>query len=122
MDLQALSDAVESPSAEAREAATARQTRLTKPAGALGRLEELSIWLAGVQGVCPPTPLDRVTVVVFAGDHGRKAAISQRANPAWSVNPMSWAHATKSVAARMISSQAELESKDWHGKLATRWP
>ena len=34
----------------AQEAARARQLRLTKPAGALGRLEELSIWLAGVQG------------------------------------------------------------------------
>ena len=29
-----------------------------------------ALWLAGVQGVCPPTPPERVAVVVFAGDHG----------------------------------------------------
>jgi nicotinate-nucleotide--dimethylbenzimidazole phosphoribosyltransferase len=43
---------------------------LVKPLGSLGRLEELAAWLAGVQGQCPPRPLDRVRVVVFAGDHG----------------------------------------------------
>ena len=43
---------------------------LTKPAGSLGRLEELSVWLAGVQGSCPTRPLEQVRVVVFAGDHG----------------------------------------------------
>jgi nicotinate-nucleotide--dimethylbenzimidazole phosphoribosyltransferase len=59
-----------SPDAAAREAALARQLTLTKPTGALGRLEELSVWAAGVQGVCPPKPFDDVRVVVFAGDHG----------------------------------------------------
>ena len=43
---------------------------LVKPLGSLGRLEELAIWLAGAQGECPPRPLDRVRVVLFAGDHG----------------------------------------------------
>jgi len=56
--------------AAAMEAAAERQGRLTKPAGALGRLEGLSVWLAGVQGVSPPRPPERVRVVVFAGDHG----------------------------------------------------
>lgn len=54
----------------AQELARARQNRLTKPTGALGNLEQLSIWLAGVQGGCPPTPPSRVAVVLFAGDHG----------------------------------------------------
>jgi nicotinate-nucleotide--dimethylbenzimidazole phosphoribosyltransferase len=58
----------------AREQARTRQDRLTKPTGALGRLEELSIWLAGVQGKCPPAPPRRVRVVIFAGDHGVAAA------------------------------------------------
>ncbi len=65
--LAALVPAVdETARAEARE----RQLRLTKPAGALGRLEDLSVWLSGIQGRCPPRPLERVRVVVFAGDHG----------------------------------------------------
>ncbi|MEP6759820.1 MAG: nicotinate-nucleotide--dimethylbenzimidazole phosphoribosyltransferase [Sporichthyaceae bacterium] len=51
-------------------AARERQAILTKPAGSLGRLEDLSIWLAGVQGGSPTRPLEQVRVVVFAGDHG----------------------------------------------------
>ncbi len=47
-----------------------RQLQLTKPQGALGRLEELSIWLAGARGECPPPLASRIRVVVFAGDHG----------------------------------------------------
>lgn len=50
--------------------AAALQGRLTKPAGALGRLEALGVRLAGIGGVCPP-PLPRpAAVAVFAGDHG----------------------------------------------------
>jgi nicotinate-nucleotide--dimethylbenzimidazole phosphoribosyltransferase len=58
----------------ARELARARQNALTKPTGALGQLEELSIWLAGAQGGCPPQPPSRVAVVLFAGDHGVAAS------------------------------------------------
>lgn len=58
----------------AMNAAAERQDRLTKPQGALGRLEALSVWLAGAQGACPPRDLQRVRVVVFAGDHGVAAA------------------------------------------------
>ena len=50
-------------------AALARQASLTKPAGSLGRLEELAAWLARWQGRDMPS-LDRVTVAVFAGNHG----------------------------------------------------
>lgn len=55
-------------------AARARQGTLTKPAGALGRLEDLAVWLAGAQGTCPPRPIRRPRVVIFAGDHGIAAA------------------------------------------------
>ena len=55
--------------AAAAAAATARQAELTKPPGALGRLEELAIWLAAWQGREPPG-LARVAVLVFAGNHG----------------------------------------------------
>jgi nicotinate-nucleotide--dimethylbenzimidazole phosphoribosyltransferase len=47
---------------------------LTKPPGSLGRLEDLSVWVASCQGVCPPRQFDRPRVVVFAGDHGVTAA------------------------------------------------
>jgi nicotinate-nucleotide--dimethylbenzimidazole phosphoribosyltransferase len=50
--------------------ARARQQRLTKPAGALGRLEELGDWVAACQGQCPPRQFERARVVVFAADHG----------------------------------------------------
>ncbi|HVU73101.1 MAG TPA: nicotinate-nucleotide--dimethylbenzimidazole phosphoribosyltransferase [Mycobacteriales bacterium] len=55
---------------EAMIAAAERQDVLTKPPGALGRLEALSVWFAGTQAACPPRQPQRVRVVVFAGDHG----------------------------------------------------
>jgi nicotinate-nucleotide--dimethylbenzimidazole phosphoribosyltransferase len=61
---------VVSPDAAVAAAARARQDRLTKPRGSLGRLEDLSVWVASCQGVCPPRQFERARVVVFAGDHG----------------------------------------------------
>jgi nicotinate-nucleotide--dimethylbenzimidazole phosphoribosyltransferase len=58
------------PDAAAGAAARARQDTLTKPRGALGRLEDLSVWIASCQGHCPPRQFERARVVVFAGDHG----------------------------------------------------
>lgn len=53
----------------ARQKAEQRQARLTKPAGALGRLEQLAIELAALQGrECPH--LEQPWIAVFAGDHG----------------------------------------------------
>jgi nicotinate-nucleotide--dimethylbenzimidazole phosphoribosyltransferase len=52
-----------------RNAALARQARLTKPAGSLGRLEEIAVFMAGWQGAERPA-LDKVQAVVFAGNHG----------------------------------------------------
>lgn len=50
-------------------AAKARNGQLTKPAGALGRLEQLAVWMAGWQGTDKPHA-DRPQIVVFAGNHG----------------------------------------------------
>jgi nicotinate-nucleotide--dimethylbenzimidazole phosphoribosyltransferase len=50
-------------------AAAARQARLTKPPGSLGRLEALSVRLAGISGLARPRLADRL-IVVAAGDHG----------------------------------------------------
>jgi nicotinate-nucleotide--dimethylbenzimidazole phosphoribosyltransferase len=65
---------IDYPDSDASQAANERQQQLTKPAGSLGRLEELANWAAGVQGQCPPRDLERVRVVIFAGDHGVTAA------------------------------------------------
>jgi nicotinate-nucleotide--dimethylbenzimidazole phosphoribosyltransferase len=62
------------PDADVAAAARARQDRLTKPPGSLGRLEDLSVWVAACQGVCPPRQFQRARVVVFAGDHGVTSA------------------------------------------------
>ncbi|WP_433307379.1 nicotinate-nucleotide--dimethylbenzimidazole phosphoribosyltransferase [Actinoplanes sp. CA-030573] len=51
-------------------AARELQSRLTKPAGSLGDLEELSVRLAGLFGACPPPLPEPAAVAVFAGDHG----------------------------------------------------
>jgi nicotinate-nucleotide--dimethylbenzimidazole phosphoribosyltransferase len=58
------------PDDHARSAAIALHGKLVKPAGSLGRLEELGVWIAACQGQSPPRPFTRPRVVVFAGDHG----------------------------------------------------
>ena len=57
------------PDAAAAEGVSAREGRLTKPPGSLGRLEEITAWLAAWQGRNPPT-LKRAEILVFAGNHG----------------------------------------------------
>ena len=56
-------------SAVHRETASRRQSELTKPTGALGRLETLAIELAGLQATERPQAT-RVPIIIFAGDHG----------------------------------------------------
>jgi nicotinate-nucleotide--dimethylbenzimidazole phosphoribosyltransferase len=55
--------------ADAVAAAVARNGQLTKPPGALGRLEDVASWLAGWQGREKPSA-DAAQVVIFAGNHG----------------------------------------------------
>jgi nicotinate-nucleotide--dimethylbenzimidazole phosphoribosyltransferase len=74
LDLKAICATIGRPDESAREAARRRHERLVKPIGSLGRVEELSIWLAGVQGQSPTRALRRVRLVVFAADHGIAAA------------------------------------------------
>ncbi|NQU69515.1 MAG: nicotinate-nucleotide--dimethylbenzimidazole phosphoribosyltransferase, partial [Rhodospirillales bacterium] len=54
---------------DARAAAKVRTDQLTKPQGSLGKLEDLAQWLAAWQGREIPR-LDKVQVLVFAGNHG----------------------------------------------------
>lgn len=51
------------------DAARARQDRLTKPRGSLGRLESLSVQLAGILRTSRPQIAHKV-IVTLAGDHG----------------------------------------------------
>lgn len=57
------------PNAEARAGAQARNGQLTKPPGALGRLEDLAIWYAAWRGNARPA-IDAPQVLIFAGNHG----------------------------------------------------
>ena len=55
--------------ADAVAGAQARNAQLTKPPGALGRLEDLAIWYAGWRGTDRPS-LSAPQIIVFAGNHG----------------------------------------------------
>ena len=55
--------------ADAIAAARARQASLTKPAGSLGRLEDIAVFLAGWQGN-PQPAIERARAAIFAGNHG----------------------------------------------------
>lgn len=68
-DFRAALAALPAPDRLAVERARARDAVLTKPPGALGRLEYLAEWLAGWQGRAVPV-LDIVQIAVFAGNHG----------------------------------------------------
>lgn len=56
--------------AAAMEAARRHWATRAEPPGALGRLEDLAVHLAGVAECCPPPVPSAPAVVVFAGDHG----------------------------------------------------
>ena len=60
---------INAPCPATRRQALERQSQLTKPPGSLGRLEDLAVHLAAMQGKAKPT-LDRVWISVFAADHG----------------------------------------------------
>jgi nicotinate-nucleotide--dimethylbenzimidazole phosphoribosyltransferase len=67
--LQNTIEMIEPLDEEAMRAVRARQDDLTKPAGSLGRLEELSVRLAGITRSSMPRITERA-VIVMAGDHG----------------------------------------------------
>jgi nicotinate-nucleotide--dimethylbenzimidazole phosphoribosyltransferase len=68
--LAAALDAITAVDDAAAAQADARQARLTKPTGSLGRLEVVGARLAAIAGACPPPSPEPAAVVVFAGDHG----------------------------------------------------
>ncbi|MDF1720139.1 MAG: nicotinate-nucleotide--dimethylbenzimidazole phosphoribosyltransferase [Minwuia sp.] len=68
-DLRALIAALPAPDDASAEAASDRQDNLVKPAGSLGRLEEIAIHLARWQGRERPS-MDATRAIIFAGSHG----------------------------------------------------
>lgn len=68
-DIRGMLASMPGPDMAAANAVRARDATLTKPAGSLGRLEEIAEWLAAWQGKAPPR-IDRPLVCVFAGNHG----------------------------------------------------
>lgn len=101
-----------------REAAIVRQAQLTKPTGALGRLEQLAIELAGLQATEQPRA-SRAPIIIFAGDHGIVAqgvsAYPQEVTIAMMANFASGGAAI-SVLARELGSRLEVVDA---GTLAT---
>ncbi|MEO1611576.1 MAG: nicotinate-nucleotide--dimethylbenzimidazole phosphoribosyltransferase, partial [Pseudomonadota bacterium] len=76
-DLARLCAALPAPDAAAQDAAEARQGQLTKPPGALGRLEDIASFMAGWAGTDRPR-IERAQALVFAGNHG---VCAQGVNP-----------------------------------------
>ncbi|MFT9459562.1 MAG: nicotinate-nucleotide--dimethylbenzimidazole phosphoribosyltransferase [Acetobacter orientalis] len=67
--LQAACQNLPGPNTAAQQAIAVREATLTKPAGSLGQLEQLTAWLGGWQGRATPV-LEQVLCLVFAGNHG----------------------------------------------------
>ncbi|MBI1794466.1 MAG: nicotinate-nucleotide--dimethylbenzimidazole phosphoribosyltransferase [Chloroflexi bacterium] len=113
----------------AMQAARERQNMLTKPRGSLGRLEELSIQLAGITGRTIPTIQDKV-IITMAGDHGVAAegvsAFPQEVTPQMVLNFLRGGAAinvlARHVGARVVvvDMGAASEIQDASGKLVRR--
>lgn len=98
------------PDDGARRAAEARQAVLTKPPGALGRLEDVAIRLAALQGTSRPA-IERVHITVFAGDHGvahEGVSAFPQAVTAEMVKNFARGGAAISVAARALGATLEV--------------
>ena len=67
-DIRALVAQLPGPDEEAAGAARQREAQLVKPAGSLGKLEEIAEWVARWQGKAPA--VTRPVVTIFAGSHG----------------------------------------------------
>lgn len=68
-DARELLTSMPAPDCGAFEAASERNSQLTKPAGSLGRLEEVATWYCGWKGDAKAT-VEAPQIVIFAGNHG----------------------------------------------------
>lgn len=105
-----LNDAIQQVSAQHEQAARERQAVLTKPAGALGVLEEVAIRLAGLQASERPR-VQQPYISIFAADHGiAEAGVSAfpQAVTAEMVRNFSRGGAAISVLAAQIGARFEV--------------
>jgi len=94
----------------ARTSALARQGQLTKPPGALGRLEEIAVQLAAMQGVEQPV-MERIYIGIFAADHGvaeEGVSLFPQAVTAEMVRNFARGGAAISVLARQLNATLEV--------------
>ena len=68
-EVRVLIDELPGPDYDSRSAALEREAKLTKPEGALGKLEQIVPWLAAWQGEYPPK-INHPRTAVFAANHG----------------------------------------------------
>lgn len=68
-DIRALLSNMPGPDLAAMQKCRERDARLTKPPGALGRLEDIAVFMSGWQRRHPPR-VERPVVAIFAGNHG----------------------------------------------------
>lgn len=94
--------------AGAMRSALSRQRNLTKPPGSLGRLEDVSVQLAGIFGTERPT-IGGKAVIVAAGDHGVVAqgvtAYPQEVTAQMALNFLSGGAAVSAIARRVGAQQ-----------------
>lgn len=106
----------------AMRAARERQNKLTKPQGSLGRLEELSIQLAGITGRAIPSIKDKI-IITMAGDHGvvveGVSAYPQEVTPQMVLNFLAGGAAIN-VLARHIGARVVVVDMGVVGEIPTR--
>lgn len=68
-EVRLLIDELPGPDYDSQSAAVEREAKLTKPEGALGKLEQIVGWLAAWQGEYPPK-INHPRTAVFAANHG----------------------------------------------------
>ena len=128
MSLQNIISRIQPLDQKAIVAALARQDMLTKPQGSLGRLEKLSIQIAGITGQVRPKIQHKV-VTVMAGDHGvveeGVSAFPQDVTPQMVFNFLSGGAAinvlSKHVGARVVIVDMGVASPmDAHPQLISR--
>ena len=114
-EIRAVMAELPGPVTAAGEKAAAREGTLTKPPGALGRLEELTHWLCLWQGR-HPARIERPRVAVFAGNHG-VAAHGVSAYPAEVTKQMVLNFTTGGAAVNQLSLAADAELRVYEMEL-----